>query len=202
MKRTLLAACMLSPAVALFGVTPADLLVSPPILPLAIRIQQQGMPFFEPVESGFEISPEQRVHLDKAVLWSWMSVGGFGANALGLIIAQTADSSVGGLLSLLSVGFWTVSNMLNALALRDLGRDMDYHAVSSPRPTAAGLAALVAGLFGSITLTAVSLSFGDATGITEPFAYVCIALSSIAGGYGVYKTFEYAEAAGIKIDFF
>jgi hypothetical protein len=200
MKRTLLLALVFSCAEGLFGATP-DLHLAEPTLPIAVRTRYLGFSFLEQAH-GFKISEQQRRSLDGAVLWSWMSIGGFGANALGLIVSLTADASVGGLLTLLSTGFWTASNLLNAVALRDLSRDMDYSDASSPRPTVAGWAALVSGLLGAASLTATSLSFGDTTGAAKPIAYVCIALSSIAGGYGIYRTFAYAEAAGISIEFF
>lgn len=200
MKRTLLVVVVFSCAGLLFGATP-ELQVAEPTLPLALRAQHFGFSFIEQMDD-IEISDQQRHYLDNAVLWSWMSVGGFGANALGLIVTLTADPSVGGVLSLLSAGFWTASNLFNAVALRDLARDMAYSHASPPRPTVAGWAALASGLFGSMGLTAISLSFGDTTGKATPIAYVFLTLSTLAGGYGVYRTFAYAEAAGVSIDFF
>ena len=106
------------------------------------------------------------------------------------------------MLSLISVGFWTVSNLTTAFTHRSISNEIDLAKPGQPRPFTAGIATLVGGILGAGALTAISLTFSDATGAAEIAAYISFGLSTLAGGYGIYKTFEYASAAGADLDFF
>ena len=157
---------------------------------------------FIPIQGPIEITESERDLLNTATLWGWMGVGAFGANVLGVAVSLAADPPVGGILSLVSVGFWTAANVVNAVTHRYLSNEMDGRSSPAQRSTAAGLGTLVAGGLGIGALTAISLSFGDTSGVAEVVTYIFLALSTVAGGYGIYKTFEYADAAGLDFSFF
>jgi predicted ABC-type sugar transport system permease subunit len=196
----------------LFGVTAAAVCdtnydrVSEPFLPVSLRsihmpaLGEHG--FFSVVQGPVFLSEDGRRLVDNAVFWNWMSIGGFGASTLGLIISQAVDKTVGGMLSLVSVGFWTVTNLSSALTHRNIGVEIKLNDSDVPGSTTAGIASLVGGILGAGTMTAISLTFGDASGAAAIAAYVCFGLSTLAGGYGIFKTFEYAAAAGADLTFF
>lgn len=177
-----------------------------PILPLSLRSAVTPAPgklgFFSAVQGPVSLSEEGRRLVDKAVFWSWMSIGGFGASTLSLIVTHFVDKTVGGMLSLISVGFWSASNLATAFVHRNISNEIAVNSPEAPRPVTAGVAALVGGIFGAGALTAISLTFGNDTGAAEIAAYIGFGLSTLAGGYGIFKTFEYASAAGIDLGFF
>ncbi len=180
--------------------------VSEPLLPISLRSTVISSPgklgFFTAVRGPFSLFDDGRRLVDKAVFWNWMNIGGFGASTLGLIVAHRVDRTVGGMLSLVSVGFWTVSNLATAFAHRDISNEIGLKELDAPRPVTAGVASLAGGLLGAGTLTAISLAFSDSTGGAEIAAYVGFGLSALVGGYGIFKTFEYAKAAGADLKFF
>ena len=203
MKRWIVIFLLISASSKVFSYNLSNHVVGP-ILPLSssISISPGNIGFFTPVADPLSLSEEGRRLVDKAVFWSWMSIGGFGASTLGLIVTHAVDETVGGMLSLISVGFWTASNLTNAFAHRDISNEIELTNPEMERPFTAGVASLVGGVLGIGALTAISLSFSDTTGAAEIAAYIGYGLSALAGGYGIYKTFEYAAASGIDLNFF
>ena len=164
----------------------------------------------EPVELGFfskinapvPVSNTGRTLVEDSVFWSWMSIGGFGASTLSFIVTHYIDDNVGGALSLVSVGFWSVSHFASAFTHRKISIDLKSEYPDAQRPVTAGVASLVAGVLGAGAVTAVSLMYSDVTDAAKIAAYVSFGLSALTGGYGIYKTFEYAAATGIDLSFF
>jgi len=169
---------------------------------MPVRSQPAEVGFFSPVNSPVTLSEPAREMVEDSVFWSWMTIGGFGATTLSFIITHSVDRTVGGVLSLASTGFWTVSNLATAFTHRKISMEIRRNDSQAQRPAAAGIASLASGVLGLGALTAVSLVFGDTSGAAEITAYICYGLSAVAGGYGVFKTFEYASAADTDLSFF
>ncbi|MBN1685780.1 MAG: hypothetical protein JW852_03950 [Spirochaetales bacterium] len=180
--------------------------VTEPLLPVVARSVSFGDPedlgFFSTVRGPIAVSEEGRKLVADSVFWSWMNIGSLGASTLSFIVTCCVDRTVGGMLSLASAGFWSVSNLATAFTHRKIANDIKTADLNVPRPVAAGVASLAAGVLGIGAVTATSLIFNDLSGAAEITAYVCFGLSAIAGGYGVFKTFEYAHAAGTDLSFF
>ena len=158
--------------------------------------------FFSRVEGPIALPEQGRAALEDAVFWNWMTVGGFSATTLAFIVTQGVHRTVGGVLSLASVGFWTVSNFATAFTHRTISVEIKNRSLDVERPLTAGIASLTGGVLGVGALTAVALIFSDTTDVAEITAYICFGLSAVSGGYGVFKTFEYASAAGTDLSFF
>ena len=177
-----------------------------PLLPAVARpaalYQQVNLGFFSAVKAPVAVSQEGRKLVADAVFWSWMSIGGLGASTLSFVITHSVDRTVGGMLSLVSAGFWSVSNYATAFTHRKIAKDIGIGGSEAKRPVTAGTASLVGGILGTGTVVAISLIFGDSPGAAEITAYLCFGLSALAGGYGVFKTFEYAYATGSDLKFF
>jgi hypothetical protein len=186
-----------------------------PVLPIGRRVFVDPFPeplgFFSPVNGPISLSDEGRRLVDNAVFWNWMSIGGFGASTLRLIVTivfrsddstDGNDRTTGGLMSLMSTGFWTISNLASAFNHWSISNDIDINGSDDPPPTTAGIASLVGGILGVGAVTAISLAFSDDTGNAETAAYIAFGLSSVAGGYGIFKAFEYAHATGADLSFF
>lgn len=194
-----------------FAVLPAsshivgNLEIAPP-LPLQFRTFSTPPPaeigFFSRVDGPISLSEQGRYALDDAVFWNWMTVGGFGATTLAFIVTQGVHRTVGGVMSLASVGFWTASNFATAFTHRRISVEIKNRSLDVEPPVTAGIASLTGGILGVGALTAVALIFSDATDLAEITAYICFGLSALSGGYGVFKTFEYASAAGTDLSFF
>ena len=200
MKRWIIAPLFLAAASSVFCEARNSRLVEP-ILPVSLRLVTE-LGFLTPVQGPVSLSAEGRVLVDRAVFWNWMSIGGFGASTLGLIITNMVDRTVGGMLSLVSVGFWTVSNLATAFTHRSISNEITLGGSDAHRPVTAGVFSLAGGVLGAATITALSLAFSDTTGAAEIAAYAGFGLSVLAGGFGVFKTFEYAAAAGADLQFF
>ena len=177
-----------------------------PLLPLQLTTPAAPEParfgFFTPVRGPVSLSEDARGLLDDAVFWNWMIIGGFGASTLAFVVTHTVDRTIGGVLGLVSAGYWTASNFAAAFTHRKISLEIKSNNSESPRPVTAGVATLAGGMLGVGAMTAVSLIFGDTSGAAEVSAYVLFGLSAVAGGYGVFKTFEYASAAGTDLSFF
>ncbi len=188
------------------GGTVSPALLIYPILPVTVRRDtvQVSAPFgfFSSVKEPVLVTEAAKKLVEDSVFWSWMTVGGLGASALSFIIMSTVDTKVGGVLSLLSVGFWTGSYIATAVTHLKISNEVKSLDPATVAPVAAGFASLTGALFGAGALTALGFVFGDTSGVAEISAYVCLGLSALAGGYGVFKTLEYASATGTDVNFY
>ena len=185
--------------------------VSVPVFPLHLQpeLRPRDVGFFSPVTGPIALSEDARGMLEDAVFWNWMTIGGFGASTLAFAVTHgVGDKTVGGVMALVSVGFWSVSNFATAFTHRKISVEIKNGLGDEARPVSAGISSLIAGIIGTGAITAVSLAFDNSSGADDPpnvaeiTAYICFGLSAAAGGYGVYKTFEYASAAGTDLSFF
>jgi len=174
----------------------------PAVMPAAAAPTPAELGLFSPAEGPVVLTEAGRKLLDDAVFSSWMAVGGLGAAALSFTVAHNVDKTVGGIMSLISVGFWTAANAGTAVTHRRIVSEAKSLDQNVRRPGAAGIASLAGGILGAGALAALGFIFTDASGAAEIASYACFGLSAVAGGYGVYKSFEYASAAGADLSFF
>jgi len=156
------------------------------------------LPKINPELLSVSLDDVQMVIFDKVMFWNYMAITALGINTASLVVAVAVDPLVGGILSILSFGYWTVSTGVMSFSYRDLLLDKEapkaftYLPDAPPFKTGA-FAALGAYAFGIGTITAIGLSFSDDTGAAATLAYVCGGISSISGIIAIIQTFSYSK---------
>ena len=155
-------------------------------------------PQVHPELLSISLNDMQMVIFDKVMFWNYMSITALGINTASVIVAVAVDPLVGGILSLLSFTYWTISTGCMSFAYRDLLLDMDapkaYTFLPDAPPFKTGaFAAIGAYAFGIGTITAIGLSFSDETGTAATLAGICSAISSISGIVAIIQTFSYSK---------
>ena len=156
------------------------------------------LPQIHPELLNVSLNNEQMAIFNKVMFWNYMSITALGINTASVIVAVAVDPFLGGILSLLSFTYWTISTGCMSFAYRDLILDPDapkaftYLPDAPPFKTGA-FAALGAYAFGIGTITAIGLSFSDETGTAATLAYICSAISSISGIVAIIQTFSYSK---------
>jgi hypothetical protein len=156
------------------------------------------LPQIHPELLSVSLNNEQMAIFDKVMFWNYMSITALGINTASVLVAVAVDPLVGGILSLLSFTYWTISTGCMSFSYRDLLLDKDAPKAFTFLPDAppfktGAFAALGAYSFGIGTITAIGLSFSDETGAATVLAYICSGISSISGIIAIVQTFSYSK---------
>lgn len=156
------------------------------------------LPQIHPECLSISLNNEQMVIFDKVMFWNYMAIAALGVNTASVLVAVAVDPLIGGILSLLSFTYWTISTGGMSFSYRDLILDPDAPKAFTFLPDAppfktGAFASLGAYAFGIGTITAIGLSFSDDTGAATTLAYICSAISSISGIIAIVQTFSYSK---------
>ncbi|GEM_PF-5868412 len=154
--------------------------------------------FFVPDYLGYKLQPKEYEKFSEVMLWTKIGMGMFALNTAALIVTTVIDPLVGGIVSILSFGGWTLSTAFMAFNYRDINTMLTKRGEDSILPTVPAISSLIAYAFGMGTITAIGLSFSDYTGVAEALAYVCSAVSSISGIVAIVSTFTYSNKINYK----
>lgn len=160
-------------------------------------------PQIYPARLSVSLNDEQMVIFDKLMFWNYMAITALGLNTASVIVAVAVDPLVGGILSILTFGYWTVSTAIMSFSYRDLLLDKDAPKAFTSLPDAppfkiGAFASVGAYAFGLGTITAIGLAFSDTTGVAMTLAYICSAISSISGIIAIIQTFSYSKEANYE----
>ena len=145
---------------------------------------------------GYSLTQQEMQYVGKAKKWENISLFMLAGNIASLPIIFAVDDFAGGMVALLTLGGWTISQGMAAFAYRDLDLSLMTSGSSSPPTKTPRFAAIGAAAFGMGAITGTGLIFSDDTGVAIALTAICSTISWISGIVAAVSTHGYAKKVG------
>lgn len=146
--------------------------------------------------TDYSLTRQEMQYVGKAKKWENISLFMLAGNIASFPIIFAVDDFAGGMVALVTLTGWTISQGMAAFAFRDLDLSLMTSGSSSPPTKTPRFAAIGAAAFGMGAITGTGLIFSDDTGVAIALTAICSTISWISGIVAAVSTHGYAKKVG------